>query len=115
MFKTIIRFTSSFAALLLEQGTSGDAEGQLEKIRNAMLDELLNVEDSRGVVYGTVWNAIDGARSIQSLWYLRSDLLMLISEKHGESKAWKKLEGISELFRGFIANNQLARKPMRNK
>jgi hypothetical protein len=114
MFKSIIRFTSSFAALLLEKGTSGDAEGQLEKIRNAMLDELLNVDDSLGVLYGAVWTAIDGARDIQSLWYLRSDLLVLISESHGEKFAWGKLGEITELFRGYIANTQFSRKPKRS-
>ena len=115
MFKTITRFTSSFAAILMEQTNSADAESQLEKIRTAMLDELLDVDESHAVVYGRVWSAIDSARDIQSLWYLRSDVLKLISGIYGEELAWKKLEKISEMFRGFVPKNQLSGNAMRKK
>ena len=108
MFKTITRFASSFTALLTDQRPSVDAQEQLEVIRAAMLDEIMELDDMHAVVYGSVWNSIDSARDIQSLWYLRSDLLKVISESYGEEVARKKLQEISEMFRGLVAKNQLA-------
>jgi hypothetical protein len=107
MLKTISRFTSSFAALLSEQNTIIDLDGRLEYIRTAMLRALAAVEDQEGYRVVKAWADISRAQDIQTLWYLRSDLLAVLSECSGEHSARQQLDTITEYFRGSIPKNQM--------
>ncbi len=105
MLKKISRFTSSFAALLTEQNTIIDVEGRLENIRVAMLDELTTLESNPHLQTSKVWTDIAQARDIQGLWYLRSELLRLLCEFHGEQGARVHMERITRMFQGVVPDS----------
>jgi hypothetical protein len=105
MRKSISRFTSSFAALLFDQVTVIDVDDRLESIRDAMLEALFDVEQKN--VTQTVWNAIERAVEVQTLWYLRSDLLQLLADFWGEPVAREKLGEITKLFQGVVSDHQI--------
>jgi hypothetical protein len=108
--RALSRFTSTFAALLTDQSTIIDSDGRIENIRNAMLRALSTLEDHHTNDALKVWSEVVGANDIQTLWYRRSDLLRLLADFHGESVARKKLDGISEMFRGLVPANQMPTK-----
>jgi predicted metalloprotease with PDZ domain len=108
MRNAISRFTSSFAALLTDRSTVIDADGRTENIRTAMLRALSGAgvnptEGSSSKTWTDVMRASDG----QTLWYLRSDVLILLSDCHGEVVARNTLDGITEMFRGLVHKNQM--------
>jgi hypothetical protein len=105
--KALSRFTSTFAALLTDQSTIIDADGRIENIRDAMLRALSTLEDHHTNDALKVWSEIVRANDIQSLWYRRSDVLRLLADFHGERVARKKLDEISEMFRGLVPDNQM--------
>lgn len=107
MRKTISRFKSSFVALLRDQNTIIDADGRVEAIRTAMLDALANIDPNERMGSSKAWTDIARAADIQTLWYLRSDVLRLLSDFHGEQLARSKLEAMTEMFRGLVAPNQM--------
>jgi hypothetical protein len=108
MLKTISRYTSSFAALLTDQATLIDADGRTENVRDAMLGALSRLEEHQQKGAYKVWADIMRADDIQTLWYLRSDLLRLLADCHGEPVARKKISAITEMFRGMVSENQMA-------
>jgi len=107
MRKTISRFASSFAALIVDQSTVIDADGRTETIRNAMLQAIYKAFESQNIDGIKVWSSISRADDIQTLWYLRSDVLRLLSGRYGETASRKQLDSITELFRGVVADNQM--------
>ena len=107
MLKTISRFTSSFAALLTDQVTVIDAEGRMEDIRTAMLDALSELDGDHQTGASKAWADIARASDIQTLWYLRSDVLRLLADFYGELVARKRLHEITEMFRGIVPKNQM--------
>jgi hypothetical protein len=104
MRKTLSRFTSSFAALLSERNSIVDISGRLEGIREAMLDALMELDGDHG---SGVWSKIGGAPEVQTLWYLRSEVMALLAAHAGEQMARQKLDAITELFRGVVPDNQM--------
>jgi hypothetical protein len=107
MLKTISRFTSSFAALLSEQNTVIDMDGRVEYIRAAMLRALSAVDRLEANQGPKAWTDISRAHDIQTLWYLRSDLLSVLSECSGEQVAREQMDAITEFFRGSVPKNQM--------
>lgn len=105
MFKTLSRFTSSFAALLSEPPIEIDVVGRLEHIRIAMLYQLAMMDDSAHCSY--VWLCVVRAREIQALWFLRSDLVSALANSVGEQAAREKVDPITEMFRGLIPKQYL--------
>jgi hypothetical protein len=87
MRKTISRFASSFAALLVDQSTVIDADGQTETIRNSLLTAIHEIHDTEDKDAERVWTRLSRAEDIQTLWYLRSDVLQLLSGQYGETAA----------------------------
>lgn len=107
MRKAISRFTSSFAALLSDQTTVIDADSRIETIRTAMLDALSDAEHHPIAGATRVWGDIARAGDVQTLWYLRSDVLRVLSEPHGELAARRQLDMMTEMFRGIVPLNQM--------
>jgi hypothetical protein len=105
--KTLSRFTSTFAALLSVQSAIIDVDGRMENIRDAMLRALSTLEDHHQNDALKIWSEIVRATDIQTLWYLRSDVLRLLADFHGEPVARKKIDDISEMFRGMVPDNQM--------
>ena len=105
MRKTLSRFTSSFAALLTEQNTIIDVEGRVENIRVAMLDELSVLESNPCIEISRTWTHIAQAPDIQALWYLRSEMLRLLGEFHGEQGARVHMDRITQMFQGVVPDS----------
>lgn len=87
--------------------TPASADGQLESIRTAILQALTPEALFRQQDLRRVQDAIIKANEAQTLWYLRSDLLRLLSDLHGETQARQYLLPITEMFRGLVSEGQL--------
>lgn len=112
MRNTLLRFTSSFVALLVDTNTVIDADGRMEDIRTAMQQALSELDFDLDTGATKAWTDVVRASDIQTLWYLRSDVLRLLSDCHGEQVARARLDTMTELFRGVVHANQMpARKP----
>ena len=107
MLTKISRFASSFAALLTDNNTVIDVDGRFANIQQAMLGVLWE-HVGEDPVFPKIYFDINRAVEIQTLWYLRSDLLSLLSGYCGEQIAHSKLDEITEMFRGLIPKNQLS-------
>jgi hypothetical protein len=105
---TFNRFTSSFAALLTRQNSLPDMQDKLECIRSAMHCALSELGLPANGLPAKTGHAIARASDIQTLWYLRSDLLWLIADARCEAVARKQLDHITEMFRGTIPGNQMS-------
>lgn len=115
MRKTLARFTSSFAALLSDPDTVIDADSRMETIREALMDALPAVGQPQVAGSSKVWIDVVRAADVQTLWYLRSEVLRVLSEVQGEQAARSRMDAITELFRGVVPDNQmpLTRRPRR--
>lgn len=107
MLQTIARFKSSFAALFIDQSTVMDADGRVENVRSAMLDALSDTDKNESMGASKIWADIARAADVQTLWYLRSDVLRLLSDFHGEQFARNQLDDITEMFRGVVSPSQM--------
>lgn len=56
-----------------------------------------------------IWGRVLYAADIQALWYLRSDLMTLLSHPLGETEARTRLAGVTALFTGLLPAAQKAR------
>ncbi len=95
------RLSSSLWGLLREPDSLSTASQALEDIREAMLtcmSHCLNGSSTRPAVWGKVLYAKD----IQSLWYLRSDVMQMLSQHSNEAAASRALDRITPLFNGHI-------------
>ncbi len=101
------RLKSSFVGLLTDNKTIIDPDARVENIRKAMLDALQSIDKSENMASSKAWTEIARASDVQTLWYLRSDVLRLLSNFHGEQLARGKLEAMTELFRGLVPPNQM--------
>jgi hypothetical protein len=108
MRAALSRFTSSLISLLDEATLTTDAavEIRTEEIRQVMLNAISEFEDEQATS-PTLWNMVTHAPSIQTLWYLRSDLLIFLSRRSGEKVASERLLIITETFRGVIPRSQM--------
>lgn len=78
------------------------AAATLADVRQAMLDAAERAESITGASRTRLVFRINAAHDAQALWYLRSDLMQLVSAAGGELEAWRQLDSISALFRGLI-------------
>jgi len=107
MRKTISRFASSFAALLVDQSTVIDAEGRTESIRSSLLKAIYEIYESKDIDAVRVWSSLSRAGDIQTLWYLRSDVLRLLSGRYGKAAARLQIDAITSLFKGVVPDSQM--------
>jgi hypothetical protein len=91
---------------VLARNSTPAANNMLEDIRQVMQDEV----EIRGGSSNTILNMrISEARDLQDLWYLRGDLMAAIAEAEGEASARRKLNQISNLFRGALPKGMSSR------
>ena len=107
MRKTISRIKTGVAARLTDKRSISDTNARVEKIRTAMLDALASIDTDENIGSPKAWSDITRAADIQTLWYLRSDVLRLLSDFHGEQSGRDKLEAMTEMFRGLVPPNQM--------
>jgi len=101
----ISRISTSLMGLLRD--TESDNPVELERIRSSMMGCISQYMDSENE-QRTVWRKLISASDIQSLWYLRSDVMHLLSDQLGEHRASEKMRAITELFRGHVPAAQYA-------
>lgn len=107
MLKRISRYTSSLAALLSASDTTSDVQGRLEEIRAAMLQSVEEFSDTATFRSKRLCETASSAHDIQTLWYLRSDLMTVLSDCRGEQAGRIKLNELTEMFRGVVYQNQM--------
>lgn len=93
--------------LLRDSVRSPESQAHVEHIREEMLDcmdEFLANKTSRPAV----WSKVQYADDIQSLWFLRSDVMHMLSDHCGETLAATKVDDLTAMFRGHIPKAQFA-------
>lgn len=107
MRKTLSSFAASFSDLLQGQSALDAMADRQEEIRTAMLASLSDIESPHLHAFSKTLVTITQASDVQSLWDVRSELLRLIAERHGEQVARQTLDGITAMFRGLVPRNLL--------
>jgi hypothetical protein len=108
MTSIISRFTTSLIGLIGEPASNIDFKSRIEGIRQAMLDSMTEFLVGKAT-QSAIWDKVRYAPSIQTLWYLRIDLMAQLSAHCGESVAAETLSTITEKFRGVLPPNQMAK------
>lgn len=87
---------------MLGMAPAQSSEDALERVRKAML-KLLDeyTGDDRFQLDAKICYATD----IESLWYLRPELMRMIAVTEGESTARVCIAAISDLFQGFVPSS----------
>jgi hypothetical protein len=91
--------TTLHGRLTSRAAASKRAAIKLDDIRQAMLDCLGNVGRER---FPQVERRVMFASDIQSLWYLRPELLMVVSSAIGEQAAQERVAQLSAMFDGLL-------------
>ena len=81
-------------------------ENGTEDVREAMLDAL---GDDAPKQFPQITRRIRYASDIQSLWYLRGDLMATLATMNGEMAAREKIASISHMFQGLLPNGLSSR------
>jgi hypothetical protein len=100
------RFATSLMSVFGDPANDTAAVERLDAIRGAMQTLLLTHAGPR-VIDSRVWRDLKSASEIQTLWYLRIDLVGALSVSCGEATARQQVDGITELFRGDIPAGQM--------
>jgi len=101
------RLSSSLMGLLRDPARSVEAQAQVEHIRQEMLDCMALFLPAKGL-RPAVWTRVEYADDIQSLWFLRSDVMHMLCDHCGETLAALKVQTLTSLFRGHIPTAQFA-------
>lgn len=87
---------------------------QIKSIQAALLDCMEDVQP-QNALRPPLWARVAVCRDLQSLWYLRTDVLMYLATYIGEPKARDRLQPITNMFRGLISPSQLGSQQQYNK
>lgn len=101
------KFASSLLSLLGEAAPDLSPESRIKEIRQAMLDSLAGLGESHQLA--RVWARVLYAPDIQALWYLRSEMMILLAGLRGESAAHACLSTITDMFNGLLPSAQKSR------
>jgi hypothetical protein len=94
------KFASSLISLFADSPPDTRAESSTQGIREAMLDSLSDATPCH--VLDQVVARVFCAPNIQTLWYLRTDVMTLLSGQYGEAAAREELRVLSDMFRGLL-------------
>jgi hypothetical protein len=108
MTSIISRFTTSLIGLIGEPASNIDFASRIKDIRKAMLDSMSELL-AGNATQCTIWDKVLYAPSIQTLWYLRIDLMAILSLHCGETMASDRLQTITQRFRGVLPSNQISK------
>lgn len=103
------KFASSLMSLFGDHSTTTPSpETRIQEIRRAMLDCIEGVDEES--YEGTrVLAQVLYAADIQSLWYIRPDVMSLAASLRGEAAAHTRLASISDMFIGLLPAAQKSR------
>lgn len=102
----VSKLSSSLMALLDQDMPRAEQSARMDEIREAMQASLAShlKQDMR---QHPLWVRLEFATSIQSLWYLRMELMTLLCVHCDETVAHAELQRITAMFRGLVANTQM--------
>lgn len=101
------KFASSLMSLFGEPVPDLSPESRIKEIRQAMLDSLVGLSESHQLT--RVWARVLYAPDIQALWYLRTEMMILLASLLGESAAKTQLLTITDMFIGLLPSAQKSR------
>ena len=101
------KFASSLISLFIDTAPDEISDNRIERVRHAMLTALAGLPDT--LALDSTSRRVRWAPNAQALWYLRSDVMTLLSTQHGESAARQCLQEITQLFLGLVHANQMSR------
>lgn len=104
---SLTKYSSSLMSRWRRSRPKPGDKDRILAIRQAMLRELIEVSESHKLT--PVYVRIVFAPDIQSLWYLRCDMMALIAMEVGESAARKRVATTTELFSGLMPTRQKSR------
>jgi hypothetical protein len=79
---------------------------RLEQVRTAMMD-CLRQRTAQEVP--SLQRRMARAQDVQTLWYLRADLMGVLANGEGESAARTQLEEITQMFQGLLPKALMSR------
>jgi hypothetical protein len=80
---------------LTEQDDDEDTLVSIEDIRTRMTEMLSSFDDERSTI---VRRRIRYADSVESLWFLRGELMAVLSRSKGEARALEMIASVSDMF-----------------
>ena len=83
-----------------------DTVVSIEDIRMRMTEMLCSHTDDRAAV---VRRRIRYADSVESLWFMRGELMAVLSRSRGEARALEMIAGVSELFDDLLPDGLRSR------
>lgn len=101
------KFASSLISLFIDSAPDELNDSRVERVREAMLRSLHGLADSQPL--DSLTRRVRWAPHAQALWYLRVDVMTMLSTWRGEVEARQTLQAITELFLGLVHANQIAR------
>lgn len=106
--KTTTSFRHSVQSLLsvLPRRAEAVKESRLEEIRFAMLSCLGEAGVRR---FPNMERRIRFSGDVEGLWFLRGDLLSAVATLTGEAHARRKIDEITNLFRGLLPDGMNSR------
>ncbi len=102
----VSKLSSSLMGLLDQELPQAEQSARMDEIREAMQASLAShfKQDMR---LHPLWVRLAFASSIQSLWYLRMELMTLLCVHCDETVAHAELQRITGMFRGLVAHAQM--------
>ena len=101
------KFASSLISLFIDAAPDTVEDRRIEVVRDAMLAAIADLGHTPEL--DTITRRLRWAPHAQSLWYLRIDLMTLLSDQLGETRAHQRLRAITQLFRGLVPPAQISR------
>lgn len=89
-----------------EAAPTATMEYDIEDIRQAMLGLMTDLNDKQ---FPQVVRRIRYATDVQSLWFLRGDLMAVLAGSHGEAAAREKLDRVSGMFENLLPDGLRSR------
>lgn len=94
------KFVTSVLNLFGDSAPARPSAVRVQEVRQAMLNCFQGVPPSPE--QARVWGRILYALDIQTLWYLRSDMMTFLAQPLGEVEARARLETVTALFAGLL-------------
>ncbi len=107
------KFASSLISLFIDSAPDEINDSRVERVRDAMLRSFHGLPDSPTL--DSLTRRVRWAPHAQALWYLRVDVMTMLSTLRSEVEARQSLQAITELFLGLVHANQIGRPNRLNK
>ena len=91
-----------------------DRDAQIETIRDAMLSCLGPLAQANNPQCLQVMTRLRFSNDVEDLWYLRGDVMALLSAHRGELAARDSVDALTPLFEGLLPRSMTARTVLRN-